>query len=72
MIFRKKNVTKWLPIHAYQFRYDEFMVFTRMNKDTGLFDFKTKQMSKGTRGAISHQVPINANIQFSQLLSGKL
>lgn len=65
--FQQHEKTKWLPIHAYWYGYDEYMVFSRLDKTTGLFEFKTKLIAHHTKGAISAQIPINANTQFSAL-----
>lgn len=65
--FKPHEKTKWIGIHAYQYGYDEYMVFARLDKTTGLFEFKTKLIARNTEGTISAQMPINANAQFSAL-----
>lgn len=61
---RESTKTKWLPIHAYQYGYDEYMVFARLDHKTGLFDFKTKPIANHTNGDISRHLSINADKQF--------
>ena len=67
--FKPHEKTKWIGIHAYQHGYDEYMVFARLDKTTGLLDFKTKTISHGTHNGISSKIPINAGTQLAKLFT---
>ena len=45
-LFKKQEKTKWVGIHAYNWGTTDYMVFARLNKTTGLLDFKTKVISE--------------------------
>jgi len=43
MSWFKSNKTKWEPLGRYQWDGDEYIVFVRGDKKTGMLYFKTKQ-----------------------------
>ena len=66
-LFKKQEKTKWVGIHAYNWGTTDYMVFARLNKTTGLLDFKTKVMANGTYGKLANDIPLNAGMQLSKL-----
>ena len=66
-LFKRHEKTKWVGIHAYHWGAVDYMVFARLDKTTGLLDFKTKRIAEGTYGAIVKDIPLNAGMQLSKL-----
>ena len=66
-LFKKQEKTKWVGIHTYHWGTADYMVFARLNKTTGLLDFKTKVMANGVYGKLAKDIPLNAGIQLSKL-----
>ena len=66
-LFKKQEKTKWIGIHAYNWGTTDYMVFARLNKTTGLLDFKTKVMANGAYGKLAKDIPLNAGMQLSKL-----
>ena len=65
--FKPHEKTKWVGIHTYNWGTTDYMVFARLNKTTGLLDFKTKVMANGVYGRLAKDIPINAGMQLSKL-----
>lgn len=66
-LFKKQEKTKWVGIYTYNCGTTDYMVFARLNKTTGLLDFKTKVMASGVYGRLAKDISLNAGIQLSKL-----
>lgn len=40
-----KNLTSWIPLGSMSFQQNDFIVFVRGNKKTGMLYFKTKKVN---------------------------
>lgn len=66
-LFKKQEKTKWVGIYTYNWGTTDYMVFARLNKTTGLLDFKTKAMASGVFGRLAKDIPLNARTQIAKL-----
>lgn len=66
-LFKRQEKTKWIGIYTYNWGTTDYMVFARLNKTTGLLDFKTKVMASGVFGRLAKDIPLNARTQISKL-----